>query len=279
MTIWIDPPLWPAHGRLWSHLISDTSLAELHDFARRAGIDRRSFEGDHYDVPAERHQELVRAGARLTSGTMLARRLRDSGLRFRKRKGERPLARVPDGLAAVGGPHTLDVVASSHEPPRTAGASVVVITDPQHRLVLVRSVSRVSWSPPGGKRDGEEGVRAGAVREVAEETGLHLSSTALVPLGYERITVRPGDEVAPWDTGDNHIAVFGIEVPSGMPVAPHAPDVAEAQWVTLEQGELRCGSEPWWPLVSRWLDQLGSAPAKGPAAPSPSATTPRRPSR
>ena len=31
----------------------------------------------------------------------LARRLRDSGLRFRKRRGERPLARVENGLAAA----------------------------------------------------------------------------------------------------------------------------------------------------------------------------------
>ena len=30
MAILIDPPRWPAHGRLWSHLISDASLDELH---------------------------------------------------------------------------------------------------------------------------------------------------------------------------------------------------------------------------------------------------------
>ena len=52
MALLLDRPAWPAHGRLWSHLVSDTSLEELHAFARLAGVPSRSFEGDHYDVPA-----------------------------------------------------------------------------------------------------------------------------------------------------------------------------------------------------------------------------------
>ena len=63
MTIWIDPPAWPAHDRLWSHLVSDVSVAELQEFADRMGIPRRAFEGDHYDVPQERYADLVAAGA------------------------------------------------------------------------------------------------------------------------------------------------------------------------------------------------------------------------
>ena len=59
MTILIDDPRWPAHGRLWSHLISDTDLAELHDFAEQNDIPRRGFDRDHYDVPAEAHARLV----------------------------------------------------------------------------------------------------------------------------------------------------------------------------------------------------------------------------
>ncbi|MFE3408058.1 DUF4031 domain-containing protein, partial [Streptomyces mirabilis] len=29
MTVYIDPPAWPGHGRLWSHLVSDVSYDEL----------------------------------------------------------------------------------------------------------------------------------------------------------------------------------------------------------------------------------------------------------
>lgn len=88
MSIFIDPPIWPAHGTVFSHLISDTSLAELHDFAAKTGISPRAFDADHYDVPAYRYEGLVRAGAREVSGSQLTRILIDSGLRVPLR--ERP---------------------------------------------------------------------------------------------------------------------------------------------------------------------------------------------
>ena len=91
MAVLIDPPLWPAHGRRWSHLASDASLVELHAFAARAGIPERGFEGDHYDVPEERYADTVAAGAMPVSSRELLRRLQDSGLRRPKRRGEKVL--------------------------------------------------------------------------------------------------------------------------------------------------------------------------------------------
>ena len=88
MSIFIDPPVWPAHGTVFSHLISDTSLAELHDFAAKTGISPRAFDADHYDVPAYRYEGLVHAGAREVSGSQLTRILIGSGLRVPLR--ERP---------------------------------------------------------------------------------------------------------------------------------------------------------------------------------------------
>ena len=82
MTVLIDEPMWPQHGRLWSHLVSDTSLDELHAFAEAAGIPRRGFHGDHYDVPAEYHADMVAMGAVPTSSRELVRRLRGAGLRL-----------------------------------------------------------------------------------------------------------------------------------------------------------------------------------------------------
>lgn len=85
----IDDPIWPAHGTVWAHLVSDTSLDELHAFAAAAGIPRRGFDHDHYDVPAEKHAELVAAGAVHVGGRELVRRLIASGLRVtaRDRRG------------------------------------------------------------------------------------------------------------------------------------------------------------------------------------------------
>lgn len=55
MTLYIDPPTWPGHGRMWSHLVSDVSHEELHAFAASIGCPARAFERDHYDVPSHRY--------------------------------------------------------------------------------------------------------------------------------------------------------------------------------------------------------------------------------
>ena len=82
--ILIDLPTWPAHGRLWSHLASDTSYAELHDFAGRLGVPSRAFDRDHYDVPAELYAPALRLGAEATDSQELVARLIRAGLRRRK---------------------------------------------------------------------------------------------------------------------------------------------------------------------------------------------------
>jgi hypothetical protein len=83
--ILIDEPMWPRHGRVWGHVVSDVSLDELHEFAARAGFPSRGFDLDHYDYPAEMQAELVALGATLVTGGELTRRLIASGLRVRAR--------------------------------------------------------------------------------------------------------------------------------------------------------------------------------------------------
>lgn len=81
MTVYIDPPAWPGHGRMWSHLVSDTSYDELHAFASAIGCPRRAFDQDHYDLPAERYASAVRHGAVEVGSKELLLRLKSSGLR------------------------------------------------------------------------------------------------------------------------------------------------------------------------------------------------------
>lgn len=84
MTLLIDPPNSPGHGRLWSHLASDTSYDELHSFAQGLGVPQRGFDRDHYDIPAERYDAVVAAGAVPVSSRELIDRLKAAGLRRRK---------------------------------------------------------------------------------------------------------------------------------------------------------------------------------------------------
>ncbi len=85
MTVLIDQPIWPAHDTLWAHIVSDTSLEELHAFAAAAGIPRRGFDLDHYDVPARMWSELVARGAEPVGVREFVTRLAASGLRVAQR--------------------------------------------------------------------------------------------------------------------------------------------------------------------------------------------------
>lgn len=91
MTIYIDPPSWPAHGTVFSHLISDHSLEELHRIAGAAGVSIRAFDRDHYDIPAHRYDDLTALGAVPVSGSELTRILLGCGLRI-------PAAQRPEKL-------------------------------------------------------------------------------------------------------------------------------------------------------------------------------------
>ncbi|MFR9676009.1 DUF4031 domain-containing protein [Streptomyces sp. TR06-5] len=87
MTVYIDPPVWPGHGRMWSHLVSDVDYEELHEFAAAIGCPRRAFDRDHYDVPAERYAAAVRLGAVEVGSKELLTRLKGAGLRRARRAG------------------------------------------------------------------------------------------------------------------------------------------------------------------------------------------------
>lgn len=153
MAVLIDPPRWPAHGLLWSHLASDSRLDELHEVAARAGIPRRAFEGDHYDVPAERYDDLVRAGAVPVEGRELLRRLVAAGLRVPKRRGEHVLSSeaVHDHLPGAG-PGRLDVVRSRLPAPRAGVHEDLLLDRAADGAVLLVRTADGRWSLPGVHR-------------------------------------------------------------------------------------------------------------------------------
>ena len=133
MTLLIDPPNAPGHGRMWSHLASDESFEELHRFARGLGIPERGFDRDHYDIPAERYDSVVAAGAVPVSSRDLITRLRAAGLRRRKSE---VLGTGSQGRALV-----------RPEPLRPGARVAVVATSgqvPESRLAVGLDVLR-SW--------------------------------------------------------------------------------------------------------------------------------------
>jgi hypothetical protein len=84
VTVVIDDAQVPAHDRLWCHLASDESFDELHAFARSVQIPERGFDGDHYDVPIDRRDDLIAVGAKPVTSRELVKALVDAGLRRRR---------------------------------------------------------------------------------------------------------------------------------------------------------------------------------------------------
>ena len=70
-----DRPAPARRGRMWSHVASDDSYAELHEFARALGIPERGFDRDHYDVPSEWYEQVIALGAEPVTSRELVRRL------------------------------------------------------------------------------------------------------------------------------------------------------------------------------------------------------------
>jgi len=239
VTIWIDPPAWPAHGRLWSHLVSDSSYLELHAFAAAQGIPRRGFEGDHYDVPQERYEALVHAGARPIGGRGLARLLRDSGLRIQKRTRERVVATVP-GAPWLPPGSRVDVITSRQD---TAPAGTVVV-----RLALRRGrdllvLERLDGSGPDLPSAPVAGLAPAQAVDRLHRVVLGVpapGSTRL--LGYVRNTVPKPVDGYPWPAPLAAFAVWTDEVgPSTRPLA--------GSWLSADRLEAELGERHWWPLL------------------------------
>ena len=249
VAILIDPPRAEAHGRRWSHLVSDTSLDELHRFARTLGIPERGFEGDHYDIPEERYASVVAAGATPTPARELLRALQASGLRMQKRRGDKGVARVR-GIRFVDGTSAdVDLIRSDREADDArVFAAMAFVQDDAGDFAVVHSVRRAQWGAPGGWREPGESVRQNAVREIREETGLVVAAEALRPRGYERFHGRSAGGL--WQEGRDLLQVYEVRVPGRRPaLSAELDDTSDRRWMTWAELEHECSDQFWWPLA------------------------------
>ncbi|MDQ4502461.1 DUF4031 domain-containing protein [Sinomonas sp. ASV322] len=187
MAILIDSPMWPAHGTVFAHLISDTSLTELHDFASGAEIPERAFDEDHYDVPERRHADLVRRGAIPVDGRTLARTLIASGLRVPARERAKalalPLAQRWDRLLPGRPELGRELVERWSEPHRRyhTGAHLFAV------LTALESIADDGAAPPAVVLAAwfHDAVYAGAAGR-DEEDSAQLAETRLADAGLAR---------------------------------------------------------------------------------------------
>ena len=193
VAILIDPPRPEAHGRRWSHLVSDTSLEELHDFARAVGIPAARLRGRPLRHPrgALRGRRRRRRRARRRPATCCGP-CRRSGLRMQKRRGDKGVARVR-GIRFVDGTSAdVDLIRVRPRGRRPRGSSRrwPSCRDDAGDFALVHSVRRGEWGAPGGGASRGSRCAQNAVREVREETGL-VVDPARPPPARLRALPRP----------------------------------------------------------------------------------------
>jgi Protein of unknown function (DUF4031) len=251
VTIWIDRPAWPAHGTLWSHLISDTSFDELHAFAAANGIPRRACEGDHYDVPEERYAGLLAAGARPADGRDIVRKLQAGGLRIPKRKHERVLDSRLDPPWLPAGSRA-DVIASRQDDPPANTAVVRLLAFTADALLVV---TRDDGSLDLPSRVVEAGRAEDSLRDVQVETLGAAHPAHLV--GYVRNTVSVPGPAYRWPTPLACFAVFARAVDG-------AARFSGGHWLGIDESADRLGERHWWPLLPEFFSHPdGPARARG----------------
>jgi hypothetical protein len=257
VTIWIDPPAWPAHGRLWSHLVSDTSYQELHEFAAANGIPRRGFEGDHYDVPDERYAALLAAGARPVDGRGLVRLLHASGLRIPKRRHERVLHTQTNPPWLPPGSR-VDVIASRQDGPPANTAVVRLLAFAAGAVLVVRRAD-------GGLDLPSRQVGTSALEPVLGRVQREIlgDEAAALLVGYVRNTVPEAEArraAYPWPVPRACFAVFAREVDSARPFGG-------GHWIALNEAADHLRERHWWPLVPEFFSHPQHGPGRPGAAP------------
>lgn len=103
----------------------------------------------------------------------------------------------------------------------------VAVRSPLGQLLLVRRCDSGSWELPGGRVDVGESAEAAAVRETAEESGVHVRITGLVGLYTDPAhVVRAVDG----SVRQQFVVVFRGRGVSGVPTAD-GRETCEAAWV------------------------------------------------
>ncbi|KAE8765712.1 NUDIX hydrolase [Georgenia thermotolerans] len=141
---------------------------------------------------------------------------------------------------------------------QAAGAIVWRVRKRKLEVLVVHRPRYDDWSWPKGKVEDGESLVACAVREVAEETGVHVALGQPLPL----VTYRNGDGRkklahywAAQEVGDGAQSVLGRDAVAPAP----ASEIDEARWVEVRQAAdlltYRHDLEPLGALVDQWHDE------------------------
>lgn len=125
--------------------------------------------------------------------------------------------------------------------PRHSVSVAAAIIDDLQRVLVVRRRDNGKWEPPGGVLEQDEGIHAGLIREVKEETGLLIE-----PLDLSGVYKNMTQTIV--------ALVFRCRVTEGA-MRP-TPEAAELCWMDAEAIQKRLDAA----YSCRLLDALGTGP-------------------
>ncbi|WCN79440.1 NUDIX hydrolase [Micromonospora sp. LH3U1] len=129
--------------------------------------------------------------------------------------------------------------------------AAAIILDDHDRVLLVSHHKIGLWIYPGGHLDGDEDPVQAVVREVLEETGLHVEVIHKEMFEHPAIRVVPPpfvileiDMKAPSSSPHRHIEMIYVCRPVRGVLKPRLGEVGECRWVpTPEVGRLDTPTE------------------------------------
>lgn len=114
---------------------------------------------------------------------------------------------------------------------RAFPAVSALVTDPDGRVLLVRSYNREPWGCPGGVIDPGETPQQAAERELAEETGLRLTAGRLLQVAW---AVGDGSDLPNMPGIQFYFDLGTVALPH--PALRLQPDeIRDAAWVTPKE--------------------------------------------